>query len=373
MSGLSIRILDARVAPLGAVAVTADELTSTRLQYQFVELSGIVRSASEGREGHARANLELAAFGRQISVSIRDVGGDDYHRLVDAEIRVRGVLCVYVNALGVPVIIKLAAQSMGDIAILQPAPVLAKIPLKTVSQIQGDWSGKEGNHPAQWTPPHRIRLRGAVRQGGAGFIFQDATGSMSLSPSLHTDLVAGANQDLLAFVSQEDGAPVLAEAQPSPNDVTRDSLRRIEPLTTVGQIRRLSNVEVQRNPRAHLQGVVTYSDPSVRDTFIQDSTGGIFVFAPDGGKLELRAGQLVRLDGFVSVGGFAPVIVEPKVEVLGEAPLPQPLRIGMEQLLTGRADSQFVEAQGTVRSARPESGHLRLDIVWALAPLSGPQ
>ncbi len=369
MTGLSIRILDPKPNPPSPVAVSADELTSTRLQYQFVELSGVVRSASEDTEGHARAHLELALSGHQISVSIRDVGGDDYRRLDNAEIRVRGVLSFYVNALDVPVIIKLATQSINDISVLQPAPELSNIPLKTVSQIQRDWSGKEGNHPSQWTPPHRIRLRGAVRWGGAGFLFQDATGIMSLSPSLRTDLVASANQDLLAFVSEEEGAPVLVEAQPSPaekstNDFLRDSHRHNEDLNSVSQIRRLSNQEVQRNPRAHLQGVVTYSDPSVRDTFIQDSTGGIFVFAPTGGKLDLKVGQLVSLDGFVSVGGFAPVIVEPEVKVLGKAALPKPLEIGMEQLLTGRADSQFVAAEGTVRSARSESGHLRLDVVW---------
>ena len=54
---------------------------------------------------------------------------------------------------------------------------------------------------------------------------------------------------------------------------------------------------------AQIAGTVTYSDPSVRDTFVQDETGGIFVFAPTGGKLNLKAGQLVAINGFARPGG----------------------------------------------------------------------
>jgi signal transduction histidine kinase/CheY-like chemotaxis protein len=95
---------------------------------------------------------------------------------------------------------------------------------------------------------------------------------------------------------------------------------------------------------------------------VQDETGGIFVFAPTGGKLNLKAGQLVAISGFASPGGFAPVIVEPKIRLLGTHPMPKPLRLDMEQLLTGLADSQWTEAVGIVRTASVEVGHLRLNV-----------
>ena len=78
----------------------------------------------------------------------------------------------------------------------------------------------------------------------------------------------------------------------------------------------------------------------------------------------MKTGQLIQIDGVASVGGFAPVITEPKVKVLGQRPLPKPLAIDMEQLFTGSADSLLVEAHGLIRSVRPEYGHLRLEIVW---------
>ncbi len=56
------------------------------------------------------------------------------------------------------------------------------------------------------------------------------------------------------------------------------------------------------------------------------------------------------------------MIVEPKIRLLGTHPMPKLLRLDMEQLLTGLADSQWTEAVGIVRTASVEVGHLRLNV-----------
>jgi signal transduction histidine kinase/CheY-like chemotaxis protein len=168
--------------------------------------------------------------------------------------------------------------------------------------------------------------------------------------------------DVIAFVSKEAGGTILTEGLVEGDDLAGPLQQKL--LRTVRDIRQLSLGELSCGYAAQLEGVVTYSDPSVGDTFIQDKTGGIFVFSPPGAKLDLRVGQFVRLRGLTSPGRFAPAIVEPRVQVLGHRPLPAPLPLDMEQLLTGADDSRWVEAEGTVRQASIEAGHLRLTVIW---------
>jgi signal transduction histidine kinase/ActR/RegA family two-component response regulator len=356
MSGLSIRLIDRAPSRPAPVKVTEGDLKSSRLQFQYVELQGVVHSADAYHQSHASVTLRLFSLGRHITVSIRTIDGD-YHHLEDARIRIRGVLFINLNAQGKPRLLNLSTQSLDDISIVEPAPALARIPVQTVARIRA-----ASVSASEVRPEHRVRLRGALKLGGDGLLFEDATGSIPIYPGPQSGLVAAPVQDLLAFVSDEDGTPILIQAVPFP--VAESVLSPVASPQTVSEIRHLTNQEVERNPKAHLRGVITYSDPSVRDTFIQDETGGIFMYAPNGRHLNLTVGQLVEVDGLVSVGGFAPVLREPVARVLGEARLPKPLKIEMEELFSGVADSQFVEAHGIVRSIRPEAGHLRLEIVW---------
>jgi len=358
MNGQTIRLLNKATGPPAPFQPSREDLTSSRLQYQFVELRGIVRSATANQESHAHASINLLSLGREINVSIRDVGADDYHRLEDAKISIRGVLSLNLNALGSPVLYSLETQTVSDVTVLEPPVSLSVIPLQTVASIRLMRAGSPDTGLQ-----HRIRLHGVVKFAAAGLIFEDATGSIPFTPVAQSSFMPAQDLDVVAYASEEQGQPILVEGQSIQRAWWwRSQLRDV--LTTVGQIRQLSNEEVERNPKVHLRAVVTYSNPGARQTFVQDSSGGIFVFPPTGGKLDVKAGQLIDIQGVASVGAFAPVITEPSVKVLGSAPLPKPLALAMEQLIKGSADSQFVEASGIVRSVRPEAGHLRLEIVW---------
>ncbi len=124
-------------------------------------------------------------------------------------------------------------------------------------------------------------------------------------------------------------------------------------LTRVEQIRNLSSDEAGLGYPIRLRAVVTYYGGEGWEFFVQDSTGGIYV---DGTTANYhgRAGDLVEVEGFSSPGGFAPEIIRPKVTVLGNASLPKPRRTTMDQLASGREDSQWVEVEGIVRSAGKE-------------------
>ncbi len=349
ISGPKVTLLNASAEPPAAAKIEAKDLTSPHWQFRYVQLEGVVRNTDAGRGDHS--TLDLFAFDRHMKVTVGESSGYDYSRLVDARVQLKGVLRLNLDATGQPRSAELAVQSTAELQVLEPAKDPAQLPQTTVAAIRSGVS-----------PIHRIRLHGALSRGGQEFIFTDSTGSIPLRPNLLHDPVPGSALDIVAYASKENGVAILTEAQQVADATVAATRRPI--LHTVKEIQRLSAEELNHSYPARITGTVTYSDPSVRDTFVQDETGGIFVFAPTGGNLNLKAGQFVAVSGFSSPGGFAPVIVEPKIRLLGIHPMPKPLRLDMEQLLTGLADSQWTEAVGIVRTASVEAGHLRLNVTF---------
>jgi signal transduction histidine kinase len=122
-------------------------------------------------------------------------------------------------------------------------------------------------------------------------------------------------------------------------------------LTNVAQIRSLSMEEAQQAYPVCIQGVVLHYDPKTcQDLVIQDATGGIYVMGADQQHYVLHPGQLVELRGVSSAGEYAPVVVQPTLKVLGEAPIPPARPVSFDQLASGSEDGQWVEISGVVRS-----------------------
>jgi len=268
ISGLKVTLLDASQLPPAPVRIEADDLKSLKWQYRYVQLEGVVRKTDAGRGD--QADLDFFAFGRHIRVTVRDSSGHDYNRLIDASIQLKGVLRLYLDASGQPGSAEVSVQSTADLNILEFGKNPATIPRKTVATIRSEV-------PAI----HRVRLRGTLARGGQDFIFTDSTGSIPLRANLLHDLATGSLVDVVAFPSNENGAAILTEAQLVEDAAGAASHPPI--LRTVREIHRLSNEQLSRSYPAQITGTVTYSDPSVRDTFVQDKTGGIFLFAPQAG------------------------------------------------------------------------------------------
>src|SRR4029079_11487139 len=68
-------------------------------------------------------------------------------------------------------------------------------------------------------------------------------------------------------------------------------------LTSVASVHRLSPQEAARKFPVRLRGVVTYADPVLKDAFVQDATGGIYVTTQNLKDSELSAGPLVDGEG----------------------------------------------------------------------------
>ncbi len=107
--------------------------------------------------------------------------------------------------------------------------------------------------------------------------------------------------------------------------------------------------------------MVTLFYPQRRQLFVQDDTGGVFVYG-QWNRNDLKSGDLVEVRGVTDQGAFAPLVVPNRVTPLGTAPLPAARKATLFQLATGQYDGQWIEAHGVVRSSALEDGLLRVKI-----------
>jgi PAS domain S-box-containing protein len=156
-----------------------------------------------------------------------------------------------------------------------------------------------------------------------------------IDPRASTKLIAGVTVLLSAAMTLAFSGP---KAQDGP-----------APLTQVAQVRALTIVQSRQGYPVQLRGVITFNDPAMGVAFLQDSTAGIFI--EKNASLEgVRAGDWVEVSGRTAPGDYAPVVSQPQVRRLGQAPLPPVQRFPLENLLTGKEDSQWVEVRGVVHS-----------------------
>jgi PAS domain S-box-containing protein len=145
----------------------------------------------------------------------------------------------------------------------------------------------------------------------------------------------------LGFLALTGGMP--ATAQVAPDQVLRFA----------DQVRRLTPEQAERQVPVRLKAVVTFWDARLYSRFIQDETAGIYLNELTNGPT-LEPGQLVEVEGRTGAGEYAPIVIPTSIKVLGTAKLPEAKPVSLEELVSGREDSQFVEVVGTVRSVRYE-------------------
>lgn len=125
-----------------------------------------------------------------------------------------------------------------------------------------------------------------------------------------------------------------------------------------------------------LKGVITYYEPEHHLTFIQDATGGTYIHSewdivkPEGYKGSIVTGTLVEIEGITTPGRFAPfpmALDKSKgltVRVLGDAPLPKPLRPVRGELIDPKFHSQWIEVEAFSRSIHIDDQRLAIELVF---------
>jgi signal transduction histidine kinase/CheY-like chemotaxis protein len=145
----------------------------------------------------------------------------------------------------------------------------------------------------------------------------------------------------------------------SPSD---DKSHSLPVLTTLKDVRGLPLSEARRGYPIKLRAVVTApSAARPANAFIHDGTIGIYL--AQNGDTPLKAGQLLDIDAKSAGGQFAPIVDQATVTIVGSGPMPEPIRLPVTELMTGRYDSQWVEATGIVQSAARQGATIALSIV----------
>ena len=125
-----------------------------------------------------------------------------------------------------------------------------------------------------------------------------------------------------------------------------------EGVAAIAAVRGLTVEQASEHRHVRLRGVVTFYEENLFSRFIQDDTAGIYLSDAGLPVIHLVPGQFVEVEGFTEPGEYAPCVVPQRIQVIGEAPLPEPRPVTYEQLASGIDDSQFVKITGTVRSVQ---------------------
>lgn len=130
-------------------------------------------------------------------------------------------------------------------------------------------------------------------------------------------------------------------------------------ITTAKAVLELSPDSAEQGHSVLVKGVVTCSDAKGVLCFVQDETAGVYVFT---GEPLPEIGDIVQVKGVSKKGRFSPIILAESIEVQGKGPLPKPTPMAVEQMASGRYDSQWVEVEGVVLRQVENWGQILLSL-----------
>ncbi len=353
-----------------------DDILTGRASGQWLQIEGRVLAAF-GQDG--RLLIQMALGSTNVTTFLLNWQPEQARQLLDARVRITGVLSVQFDDQGRRTGVSVLAQEPEQVQMLQAA---ATNPLDLPSTLIDRLTVSKDGKPAQ-----RVHVQGVLEQrpDGTAAAVRDHTGLVQIQclykPGFPPDSVV----DVFGYPNLADGELILKGAVVLPTGSTTTPGNRLLPETAATQaslplleaaqaIRRLNNTEAARGYPVQLEAVVTFSDPHWWSLFVQDASGGIFVKLA-GSEMDIRPGQRVRIRGVTAAGDFAPTVSKAAFEVLGEAPMPAPARVPLDALLTGQFDCRWVEIRGVVQSATEEDHRCWLHVMTAqgqIPALLGP-
>jgi PAS domain S-box-containing protein len=316
-----------------------------------------------------RPSLCIGSGNRYIIARVREPSSLDVSRLTDAVIRVQGIPGVTKEPWTPNSSVILLVPNSNFVQVLIPQrddPF--KYPVMAIREVME-------SRPAKG-PAKRVKIQGYLvhQQTAESLTVRDNTGTIDILSSQPTQLPVGTPVDVSGYAVRTGSGLVLSNgvfqhvlqnptplASSRPSLVTNAATSFQLPLTQIDQIRALSAKDANLGLPVHLQAVVTLHRPEIGMLFVQDPTGGLYVFIPSSG-LSLRPGQLIDLNGVTESGLFAPIVRQPQIKILGEGPLPPAFLHSLEQLATGERDSQLVQVRGFVRECYGDGNDVNLQM-----------
>ena len=283
----------------------------------------------------------IKTHGKTFKVYVHDPNGQPPNISGEIAVRVTGVSVVTMDAAGKPAAF---AVWIPKLDLIQPLhPVIEDSSFEAAPIDIDQVRTAESNQ--------RVRVTGLVRshRPGKALIIADQTGQLTAETWQGTALQPGDAVDVVGYPRATGISIQLADAiyRRSTAPVTNRELMR---LTLAQDVRTLTPENAAREFPVQLRGIVTWSHADHADLFIQDSSGGIYVWIPSN-LIDSRPniGDEVEILGTTAEGKFAPYVNPTQIKTVGriQTPIPKPVTLG--HALTGAEDSQMVDIEGYVR------------------------
>jgi PAS domain S-box-containing protein len=200
------RILGQAPLPV-AQRVSFQDMASTREDAQWVEITGIVRSA--GVETPTSVlDLKVAMAGGDIVVNVHNFHRSVPPRLVDAEVAIDGACGAIFNPRNQLTGIHVAVQSLAQVHVIKAgSPYPFSMPIGSIAELQ--------RFTVAGVSAHRIHVRGVVALDSVGrYLYVTGTsGSVYVQTPMSTPLEPGDRVDVVGFPGVIDQHPALEDAE----------------------------------------------------------------------------------------------------------------------------------------------------------------
>jgi len=215
------------------------------------------------------------------------------------------------------------------------------------------------------------RLTLTLSDGGTTFLARINAPGASLGDRLldRTVRIAGVasssfdalNRPIRLQVASTALADVVVVGDDAPPVAVQEALPVID---RIADIRALAPDEAKKGYPVRVRAVVTSPGATgSTDGFVQDQTAGIYLVQSGP---PLVTGQAIDIEGRTAAGDFAPIIDDASIRVVGERAMPAPVRLPIADLIGGRYDSQWIEADGIVRQVSREGDSVAVDVASGL-------
>jgi signal transduction histidine kinase/DNA-binding response OmpR family regulator len=135
-------------------------------------------------------------------------------------------------------------------------------------------------------------------------------------------------------------------------------------LTTAAAVHGLTTAQAKRRYPVHLRAVCVVCFADWHGFFVSDGSSGVYVETKDQVLLgeRIHPGTELDIEGVSGPGDFAPVVDRAVLRVIGEVAVPPPRYVSLDRVSTGVEDGQWIEIEGTVRSADNSNTMLTLTV-----------
>ncbi|MDB6068010.1 MAG: sensor signal transduction histidine kinase [Pedosphaera sp.] len=271
-----------------------EQLASGQEDSQFVEIHGIVRSASVDTTKHQI--IEIATGGGRLEAFAKDLPVERLEDLVDSTVRVRGICVTLFNKQRQLFQLRLLVPRPQDLVVEKPAPKEPfNVPKQSIRSL------------LQFTPEvpygHRVKVAGTViyRQADRTLYIQDKEDGLYVQTRQPGSLLVGEQVEVLGFPAKGEYTPMLEDAVyrrvasgplPDPDRITaNEALKGIYDCRLV----RIEATLLDRARHSREQFVVLQAGGFIFHAYMEGKEGGTgFAYLQNGSKVAVTGVCLIE-------------------------------------------------------------------------------